>query len=182
MKTGQELFISNNKGLQFNVLKFWQWSSSDLLGNTLRGQLAEFIVASALNLLDKPRMEWDAYDLETDKGLKIEVKSSAYLQSWHQNELSKIQFRINPTIDWYDNNAEAKRHADIYIFCLLAHKDKETVNPIDLNQWIFYIVPTKILNEKMPQQKTIMLSSLLLLKPIQAEYHQLSEIIYRYDN
>ena len=56
--------------------------------------LAEFIVASAIDVLKNPREEWDAYDLITKEGLKIEIKSSSYLQSWDQTELSKIIFGV----------------------------------------------------------------------------------------
>lgn len=142
--------------------------------------LAEFIVASTIDALRNPREEWDAYDLITKDGLKIEIKSSSYLQSWEQTKLSKIIFGIQPTIVWEDSNKrskEAKRQADIYVFCVLAHKDKNTVNPLDLTQWDFYILDTDILNKKVPTQKTITLPSLLKLNPIQVKYDGLKEQI-----
>jgi len=43
--------------------------------------LAEYLVATVLGLNQGVRNEWDAYDLETEAGLKIEVKSAAYIQS-----------------------------------------------------------------------------------------------------
>jgi hypothetical protein len=64
-------------------LEFWKWAFSDFLSNALRGVLAEFIVAKAMDCTDVQRTEWDAYDVITSDGIKIEVKSSAYLQSWH---------------------------------------------------------------------------------------------------
>ena len=172
-KTGQESFSFNGKQLSENVLSFWQWSSSELLGNALRGVLAEFIVASAIDVLEKPREEWDAYDLLTKQGLKVEIKSSSYLQSWRQNDFSKINFGIRPTLIWEDMNTRSKhsqRQADLYVFCVLSHKDKNTVNPLNLNQWDFYILETEVLNKKMPNQKTITLSSLLKLEPLKVKY------------
>ncbi len=62
---------------------------SDLLSNRNRSIFAEFLVGAALGVLDKPRVEWDAFDL-IYQGKKIEVKSSAYLQSWQQNSPSRI--------------------------------------------------------------------------------------------
>ena len=183
MKTGKESFIFNGDSLPINVLSFWQWSSSELLGNALRGVLAEFIVASTIDVLDSPREEWDAYDLITKDGLKIEIKSSAYLQSWGQNELSKISFGIQPTVSLIGRNKyskEAKRQADVYVFCLLAHKDKATVNPLDLSQWEFYVLDTRVLNDKVPLQKTIALSSLLRLNPTKVGYDNLSEELNKY--
>jgi len=142
--------------------------------------LAEFIVASAIDVLEKPREEWDAYDLVTKNGLKIEIKSSSYLQSWEQSALSKIIFGIQPTTVWNNDNkrsSEAKRQADIYVFCVLSHKDKTTVNPLDLSQWDFYTLPTATLNEKRPNQKTITLSSLLQLNPEISKYDKLKNVI-----
>ena len=179
-KTGKEPFVFDGNELPLNVLSFWQWSSSELLGNALRGVLAEFIVASTIDVLEQPREEWDAYDLITKSGLKIEIKSSAYLQSWNQTELSKIIFGIQPTVLWDENNKrseEAKRQADVYVFCVLAHKDKGTVNPLDLSQWDFYVLDTKVLNDKVPKQKTITLSSLLKLNPSQIKYNGLTSEI-----
>jgi len=156
------------------------------LGNTLRGVLAEFIVASTIDILDKPREEWDAYDLKTKNGLKIEIKSSSYLQSWEQVKLSKIIFGIQPTSDWdysiNKRNKEKIRQSDIYIFCVLSHKDKNSVDPLDLSQWDFYILETKILNEKVKTQKTITLSSLLKLNPIKIRYDNLKQEIKHIEN
>ena len=178
-KTGKEPFLLNNEELPFDVLSFWQWSSSELLGNALRGVLAEFIIASALGITKKPREEWDAYDLITSAGLKIEVKSSSYLQSWEQAKLSKIIFGIQPTEDILVNNGEKIRRSDIYIFCVLSHQDKNTVNPLNLSQWDFYILDTDILNERVKKQKTITLSSLLKLNPVKVKYDELENEINR---
>jgi hypothetical protein len=178
-KTGKEPFLLNNEELPFDVLSFWQWSSSELLGNALRGVLAEFIIASALGITKKPREEWDAYDLITSAGLKIEVKSSSYLQNWEQTKLSKIIFGIQPTEDILVNNGEKIRRSDIYIFCVLSHQDKNTVNPLNLSQWDFYILDTDILNERVKKQKTITLSSLLKLNPVKVKYDELENEINR---
>ena len=128
---------------------YWQWSSSNVLNNTERGIIAEFLVAHALGLTAKPRVEWDSVDLRTGSGLKIEIKSAAYLQSWSQKRLSPIGFGIGPTKWEWDAEKDRsvlhdppKRVADIYVFCLLKHKEKSTVNPLDTDQWEFYVVPT----------------------------------------
>jgi len=178
-KTGKESFLLNGEKLSFDVLSFWQWSSSELLGNALRGVLAEFIIASALEITKKPREEWDAYDLITSTGLKIEVKSSSYLQSWEQTKLSKIIFGIQPTEDILINNGEKIRRSDIYIFCVLSHQNKDTVDPLNLSQWDFYILDTSVLNERVKEQKTITLSSLLKLKPVKVRYDGLKNEINR---
>ena len=180
-KTGLEPFTLYSNDLPLNVLSFWQWSSSELLGNALRGKLAEYIVASAIDGLDRLREEWDEFDLITKSGLKIEIKSSSYIQSWSQSNHSKISFGIQPTRSSLSKDSTRSRKADIYIFCVLSHKDKETVNPLALEQWDFYVLPTSILNTEIPNQKTITLSSLLSLKPVCARYENLASAIRKYE-
>ncbi|MDQ7004977.1 MAG: hypothetical protein Q9N67_08730 [Ghiorsea sp.] len=166
--------------MPINLLHFWQWSFSDILSNTLRGILAEFIVAGAAAATNSPREEWDAYDLITKQGLKIEVKSSAYLQSWEQKKLSTISFGIQPTRIWEDSDTrsqKAARRSDVYVFCVLKHKDMRTVNPLNLDQWDFYILETAILDAAIPTQKTITLTSLLTFQPKTVHYNELLETL-----
>lgn len=121
IKTGNEKLTFKNKTLDFSLLDFWRWSVSDILSNATRGRFAEFIVATAANIdIKKIRDEWGAFDLETVDGIKIEVKSSAYLQTWFQKTLSKISFGTKPAfvIDALTNKqSELKiRSADVYVF------------------------------------------------------------------
>lgn len=180
-KTGQKFFQHKNNNLDFNLLDFWSWSQSNLLDNTLRGVLAEYIVAKALDIKSIQRVEWDAYDLITETGVKIEVKSSAYLQSWKQKKLSTISFGIQPTKCWNKETNEynilAERHADVYVFCVLHHQEKDTVNPLNMDQWTFYVLETKVLNGKCEFQKTISLNSLISLNPKKCTYNELKECI-----
>ena len=165
--------------MPLDVLSFWQWSSSELLGNAYRGVLAEFIVASALDIADGFRVEWDKYDLKSKKGLKIEIKSSSYLQNWEQEKLSVINFGIAPTGKTQSHSPKRKRKSDVYIFCVLSHKDKDSVNALDLSQWDFYILKTKVLNKRVGKQKNITLSSLLRLEPIKVKYSGIKKEIKR---
>ena len=63
------------------------------------------------------------------------------------------------------------------MFCLLKHKNQKTLNPLDLNQWIFYILETEELNNNVSEQKTIGLKSLLKLHPIECTYSQLKNAV-----
>jgi hypothetical protein len=107
-------------------------------------------VARALGLDAGVRDEWQAFDLQT-AGKKIEVKSAAYVQSWGQKELSKIVFSTRQTLAWDAKTGafakESKRQADIYVFALLAHREKETIDPLNLDQWEFYVLPTSALDD-----------------------------------
>ncbi|MCD4843208.1 MAG: hypothetical protein K8R25_01850 [Methanosarcinales archaeon] len=176
-KSGKEPFHYNFKKLDFSLEQFWQWAYSDIIGNTVRGILAEYIVAKALDLTEKIRIEWDAFDLLTDKGLKIEVKSASYIQTWYQKKYSEISFSIRKTKYWDENTniqaQESKRQADIYVFCLLKHKVQETLNPLDLNQWDFYILSSSVINKEMGDSKHITLKKLMSLAPVKSNFGNL---------
>lgn len=181
-KTGEEPLTTSDKSAGVDLLSFWQWSSSNLLSNSLRGVLAEYIVASTLGCHAGVRTEWDAYDLKTESGIRIEVKSAAYLQAWAQENFSKINFSVHPAHGW---DAESKsrskvktRASHVYVFCILRHKDKSTVNPLNMDQWIFYCIHTNKLDQALGPQKNISLSRLLSLQPKMASYGELAEVIH----
>ena len=180
-KTGTERFHADGELLPFDLLGFWQWSSSDLVSNALRGTLAEFLVACDLNVSDGVRAQWDAYDLRIKDGVKVEVKSAAYVQSWAQSKLSQISFDIRPTIGWdaetNKTSTERKRQSDVYVFALLKHKDKATIDPMEVQQWGFYVLPTEVLNDKLTDQRQICLSKLLELNPTCVAFGHVADVI-----
>lgn len=181
IKTGRESFTFNQQPLPANMLSFWQWSASDLVGNAMRGILAEYIVALAVGQHHGVRTEWDPYDLTTDNGIKVEVKSAAYIQSWYQKDYSKISFSIRPTQAWDARTCiyETRkcRQADIYVFCLLDHHDSETIDPLNLNQWTFYVVATPVLDQHIPEAKQLSLKKLQSLNPVQCDFQNLAQCI-----
>lgn len=178
-RTGSEAFHASGQPLGFDVLDFWRWSSSNLVGNALRGVLAEYLVTRALDLATDCRVEWDACDLRTPDGFAIEVKSAAYVQSWTQARPTRISFGIQPGYAWdaatNTSAVERRRSADVYVFCVLHHGDRETLDPLNVQQWRFYVLPTRVLDEKIPLQKTLTLSALLALQPAECEYEGLAD-------
>lgn len=180
-KSGEEPFQQDDEDLSFTLLNFWQWYVSDLLDNTTRGILAEFLVTKALGQTDSPRVEWDAYDVKTNNGIKVEVKSASYIQSWQQTDYSNISFNISPTKGWEaDTNTyyeEKIRQADVYVFCLLHHKDQQSIDPLNLDQWSFFIISTEQLNEEVGDQKTISFSRLSKIGATRVGFDQLDEKI-----
>lgn len=181
-KEGKEPFHMSGNRLDFDLLSFWQWTASDLVSNATRGIVAEYIVARALGMAEKGlRNEWAAFDLETTSGVKIEVKSAAYVQSWHQKRLSSITFMTPKTRAWdADTNTqsrETKRQADVYVFALLAHTDKTTIDPLNLDQWRFYVLPATILDKRTRSQHSITLKSLEKLCPSASTYTELPKAV-----
>ena len=143
-----------------DILDYWSWAYSDIVGNTNRGALAEFIVARAIGSEPAVRNDWAAYDLETPGGIKVEVKSSAYLQSWHQTTVSAPSFSIRRAKEWSPETnefgEERLRHSDLYVFCLLAYKgDKRLLDPPDLSQWEFYVVKTSEIDRMFGERTSI---------------------------
>lgn len=186
LKNGSEPFQDNSTKLPFTLLDFWRWSVSDILSNATRGRLAEFLVATALDIpITKVRDEWSAWDLTTGEGIKVEVKSAAYIQSWYQSHPSTITFSVKQTKAWdADTNKQAnisRRHADVYVFALLSHKDQDTIDPLNVAQWEFYVLPTEVLNLRERSQHSITLPS--LVKLCQATpYHTIKSAVLKSAN
>ena len=125
---------------------FLRWNSGHLLENRIRGAYAEWLVHRALGMdPGEHRLEWAEVDLR-DGDLTLEVKSAAYVQSWPQEKPSAISFPIE------------QRIATAYVFCLLAEQNGERVDPRDVNQWRFWVVPTLRLH---PERKSIGLQALV---------------------
>ena len=180
-KNGNEHLHRSGQALEPTLLNFWQWFASDLANNVLRGVLAEYIVAKALGIETDVRRSWEPYDLTTPSGIKIEVKSAAYLQSWYHKKYSTISFGIKQTRAYDpDTNTfadEIKRQADVYVFCLLKHKDKSTLDPLDLDQWEFYILEASVLNEKYSARDSIGLTALQKLNSCKARYEEIATCV-----
>lgn len=137
--SGSDRFV----GAEATVADFWKFALSDLRMNNTRGYLAEFLVAMALGLGDVRRVEWDAYDLLLD-GIRVEVKSSAYLHAWEQPRPSRIAFgglqgtRYHPR-HGYDPGGK-RLNAKVYVSCVQTAGTHDGYNPLDVSQWAFYIV------------------------------------------
>ncbi len=183
--TGNEEFTLHGTSTGITVMDFWRWAYSDLIDNTQRGVMAEFLVYSSVNSITpldmQMRENWLPFDITSPSGRRIEVKSSAYIQAWTpENIYAQIRFDIGKKLAW--NNATAtsatvaKRNCDLYVFCLFTAKTKD-VSLLDLDYWDFYVLPTSVLDEKAPDQKGIALSSLLKLEPVKTDYAELGAVI-----
>jgi hypothetical protein len=179
--TGDEHFVVDGSPTKLLLNDFWRWQSSDLLNNTTRGVFAEFIVASALGIsTEAPRIDWEPYDLLFQCRWRIEVKASAYLQSWHQERDSKLMFTTRPTRAWDSTSGfsgEVKRQSDMYIFCVFTPKvsQADIADPLNLDQWEFYPVLTSELEAKIPTNKTAAISSVRNLCAAPYDYESLCD-------
>lgn len=145
--TGAEVF--KNTDVDFTVLQFWQYAFSNLNSNVLRGALAEFLIENTIKDPKeiKVRNPWGDFDVITEKGTKIEVKCSAFLQDWDQTNLSSPLFSGLKAKELYWNSAVSEKKktvkaykADLYILVLQKHKNPNTLDLLDMNQWAFYLL------------------------------------------
>lgn len=125
---------------------FCRWNSGPLMQNRTRSAYAEWLVHRALGV-DPGLHRLEGAELHLRVGeLTLEVQSAAYLQAWPQPQVSRISFPIEPRI------------ATAVVFCLLEEQDPQVVDPQDLKQWRFWVVPTRSLH---PERKSIGLQALI---------------------
>ncbi|MFD0848628.1 hypothetical protein [Sphingosinicella xenopeptidilytica] len=120
---------------------------SPLVTNVLRGQVAEAIIALAL----EPEWNWcsadySGWDFERPDGLRLEVKQSAARQSWSTGKPSKPIFDVAARTGHWEGGtqwiAQVGRPAHIYVF---AHHGiyADHADHRDPAQWAFYVVATR---------------------------------------
>lgn len=159
--TGFEPFTISSHPSGFALIDFWQFQFSNIWD--LQDQIAEFIVAQALEIKEPHNKNgWTLWDI-TYKGMRVEVKETAYYHSWRTdgNYSTQRSFSITKAFSRYkDSTSEYCRQNDIYVFCLNTGKTKEESNPLDLDHWRFWVVPTETINHACGNNKTITLSRL----------------------
>lgn len=137
-------------GIDASVVDFWRWAFSDLR-DTVRGVLAEFLVASALGRTGLRRKAWANHDVESESGIRVEVKASGYLQGWPQAKVSRLSFGRVAARSWDEDTnelgVEPEVRADVFVFCVQTCKDHATYDALDVGQWEFYVVPARHLRE-----------------------------------
>lgn len=173
-------FYLGGMPIEKNIVDFFNWWSSNLMSNATRGILAEYIVAVALGCDHEQKSgEWDGYDLLTPDGIKVEVKSSSYLQAWKQSKPSKIVFSIAASKSFDSHTGlysdSPGRPSDIYVFCLFNCQDRTEACPRNLDQWTFYLMATREINRLFGMQKSVSLSRLISSGAASAEYATLGQ-------
>ena len=141
--------------------------------------LAENSVAQALGVPDGIREEWAPYDLKDPRGIKVEMKSSPFLQTWHQERLSSIVSGCARTRFWDPNTGnyepEPRRQAQVYVFALLSHQEQATLNPPGSEPVGVHVVPTAVLDARERSQHSITLASLKALHGEPVTYSGIAE-------
>jgi len=159
------LFGDEKLPLDANLLDFWTWAFGDLCDDDVKGIFAEWMVAKLLGIPTKRRVSWANSDLITPDQVRIEVKSSAYWQSWKlvdefgesypkpirecRNEdsigFAGLQARDARTVSQPTDLVTYK--ADLYVFAFENERDPDCWNALDLSQWEFYVFPAEQLRQ-----------------------------------
>lgn len=163
--SGEEHFTDpkSHAPLPITVLDYWRWAASDLVGNVNRGVLAEYLVAAAIGATHEPRDPWAPFDLVDPQGVTIEVKSAAYVQAWGQREQAPLKFLVKATKTMTGDpvlDESPSRRSKVWVFAVLHHKVQDTINPLDLTQWTFYVLPRWFLDRRTRSQHSIALNSI----------------------
>lgn len=157
---GNEKFSNKGIDLDFAIIDLWKYKFSNIYN--MQEVIAEFIVEKALNMEKSYNVDsWTLYDI-LYREKRIEIKQTSYYHTWNENMKVSNQriFGITKANSSYENSDEKnkyERQNDIYVFCLNIGETKETSNPLDVSNWEFYIVPTKVINKECGNNKTISL-------------------------
>ena len=149
-----------------------------LVANNYRGLLVEAIVADALgSRWNWVSEDWAAWDFERSDGVRLEVKQSAALQSWHQSGLKQPNPRFDcaaRTGRWEGSrwHPETQRFADTYIFAYHGEMNAELADHRIPDQWMFFVVS----EASLPVQKTIGLTKVRELAS-QAHHTNLRDVV-----
>lgn len=163
-RTGDEPIHHGGRPLPARVVDFWRWAYSDLLSNTTRGAFAEFIVAAALGLDLRVRDPWSDCDLRLPSGIRIEVRSAAFVQSWAQRAPSRITFSVRRSQRWDPDRGAyegvRQHNADVFVFALLCECDRAKIDPLDVTQWKFFVLPTRAVESRAGNAQTLSMKRL----------------------
>jgi hypothetical protein len=160
---------------------FWRWAYSDLLTNTLRPLIAEYLVKLATHARATRRVEWAPYDVLTPEGIKIEVKSSGFCQSWiSPNKPSAVTFsRLFGQPLSEDGGTilgtTPEVRADVFVFAVQMCKDRRAYNALDLTQWRFWVLPGSLIRRR--GYDSIRLSVVESLAPPAVTWHGLRDAV-----
>ena len=180
--SGKEKFTQHGNETNLSILDFWQFKFSNIYN--MQEIMAEYLVAKALG---KDEADNDAYWRLFDiayRGKRIEVKQSSYYHPWNENGKISDQriFSIAKANSSYEDNTKENRYErqnDIYVFCLNVGKTKEEANPLNLDNWQFYIVPTSFINENCGDNKTISLGRIRNFGFEAKNYYEIEDEINR---
>ena len=179
--TGKTPFTSNGEPLGFTMSDFWEYQYTNIFD--MQEYIAEFLVGKALGLQKSQNTDgWTLFDM-LYRNARIEVKETSYYHSWLgtiTKEICKVRtFDIHKSHCIYkDTESKLLRNNDVYVFCLNKGETREESNPLCMEHWEFYVVPTSVIDETFKDQKSVSLKRIEAISK-KVAFHQLKEEIDR---
>lgn len=100
LKSGQENLTYFGKNTNFRLIDFWRWSMSNILSNSTRGKLAEFIAGTAVGTdFASPRDEWECFDIKKQKKKKCRCICFCLLKHRVQDTINPLNLEFFIKID-----------------------------------------------------------------------------------
>jgi hypothetical protein len=160
------ILTGSNAELQnASLMDFWKWAFSDLCDDDVKGIFAEWLVLKLLGIPGIRRISWANSDIITPEGVRIEIKSSSYWQSWKLldetgalrptplypiSPKTQIRFaglRAREAVTVPNSTEPQLLKSHVYVFAFQNEKDNERWNAMDLSQWEFYALPVSTVRE-----------------------------------
>ena len=130
MYIGNEPLQVCGHDISLTINDFWRWAGSDLSNRDTRSIFAKFLVASSLDILSEERNPTRNYDLlwpqQDSPGIRINVRTAAYVQSYRGDLPDRITFSIG-----------RREYCDVYVFCLYKALNPDK-SPLETDLWDFY--------------------------------------------
>lgn len=175
---GDEQFTCGGCSLGFGVLDFWRFQYASL--HNQKECIAEFLIAKALEIENPYNADqWTLFDI-LYRNTRIEVKQTSYYHNWNAEGKvsSKRTFGITKANSKYGENENSyERKNDIYVFCLNTGNTAEASNPLIMENWEFYIVPTSVINAECKDNKTVSLERVRKLASNKTDYSEIKAVI-----
>lgn len=160
-----------------SLADFWQWTLADLCDDDVKGFFAEWLVHKLLNVESARRVSWANSDLVTPDGVTLEIKATAYWQSWKvldefgkprterkygMTSDSAIRFgglRARDASTVADMRTLRTLKSHLYVLAFQHEKDIPRWNAMDLSQWEFYVLAADQLS-RLSSGRTVSLTKL----------------------
>ena len=146
------------------LLDFWKWAFCDLCDDDVKGIFAEWIIVKLLKSGNPRRISWSNSDIITAGGVRIEVKASAYWQSYKLldefGQPRTITGSVRPEAKvifsglrsgdatGYQPAMERGLKSHLYVFAFQKEQTPEKWNAMDLDQWEFFLLKKSDLQYK----------------------------------
>ena len=161
MYIGNEQFQVGGHTVALTVNDFWRWAFSEFSVPAVRTALAEFLTASALDMISSGRghaeqgcdLLWTAPDGEN---IRVGVHSAAFIRPDDTEHPERVIF---------DTPAEQSCNVHVFGVCKALTRNE---SPLNTDLWDFYSIPERKIGKNMAN---LSLASLMRLELLWSDYY-----------